>query len=177
MRSPTCLFSEPTPLSKCTRRFGTDDLGEQGKLFAEVARFAGAGHLLTEHLSPIHAQNLERACRMVESASMRGKVVRVGNHPFGDFIGAQRTGVGDRPLSIRPQRPLNERDGREGAASIVFEAAWYLDLGAFGQSQSVFDVYAEVAHRAFDLGVSEQDLHRTKVAGLLVDNRCLRAPK
>ena len=58
--------------------FGTADMGEQGRLLAEVARLADAGHLrttLTERLSPINAANLKRAHQMVESATMRGKVV------------------------------------------------------------------------------------------------------
>ena len=57
--------------------FGTTDMGEQGRLLAEVARLADAGQLrttLTERLSPINAANLKRAHQMVESASMRGKV-------------------------------------------------------------------------------------------------------
>jgi NADPH:quinone reductase len=61
--------------------FGTDDMGEQGKLLAEVARLSDAGTLrttLTERLSPINADNLKRAHQMVESASMRGKVVLEG---------------------------------------------------------------------------------------------------
>ena len=61
--------------------FGTADIGEQGKLLAEVARIADAGQLrttLTERLSPINAENLKRAHCMVESASMRGKVVLEG---------------------------------------------------------------------------------------------------
>ncbi|WP_242140742.1 zinc-binding alcohol dehydrogenase family protein [Sphingomonas sp. TREG-RG-20F-R18-01] len=58
--------------------FDTPDIGEQGKLLAEVSRLADAGQLrttLTERLSPINAANLKTAHRMVESASMRGKVV------------------------------------------------------------------------------------------------------
>ena len=61
--------------------FGTADMGQQGKLLAEVSRLAEAGKLrttLTERLSPINAENLKRAHRMVESASMRGKVVLEG---------------------------------------------------------------------------------------------------
>lgn len=61
--------------------FGTADMDEQGRLLAEVAGLADAGRLrttLTERLSPINADNLKRAHRMVESASMRGKVVVEG---------------------------------------------------------------------------------------------------
>jgi len=35
-----------------------------------------------------------------------------------------------------------------------------LNLSAFGQGQRVLGVYAQVAHRAFKLGVAQQDLHR-----------------
>ncbi len=58
--------------------FGTPDIGEQGKLLAEVATLADAGRLrttLTERLAPINAANLKRAHALVESAAMRGKVV------------------------------------------------------------------------------------------------------
>ena len=61
--------------------FDTPDMGEQGRLLAEVSRLVDAGRLrttLTERLSPINAENLKRAHQMVESASMRGKVVLEG---------------------------------------------------------------------------------------------------
>lgn len=61
--------------------FDTADMGEQGRLLTEMARLADAGRLrttLTERLSPINATNLKRAHQMVESASMRGKVVLEG---------------------------------------------------------------------------------------------------
>ena len=61
--------------------FDTPDMGEQGRLLAEVSRLVDAGRIrttLTERLSPINAENLKRAHQMVESASMRGKVVLEG---------------------------------------------------------------------------------------------------
>jgi zinc-binding alcohol dehydrogenase family protein len=61
--------------------FDTADMSEQGRLLAEVSRLVDAGQVrttLTERLSPINAENLKRAHRMVESASMRGKVVLEG---------------------------------------------------------------------------------------------------
>ena len=61
--------------------FGTTDVGEQGRLLAEVARLADTGRLrttLTERLSPINAANMKRAHERVESNSMRGKVVLEG---------------------------------------------------------------------------------------------------
>lgn len=61
--------------------FDTPDIGEQGRLLAEVASLVDGGRVrttLTERLSPINAENLKRAHRMVEGASMRGKVVLEG---------------------------------------------------------------------------------------------------
>jgi zinc-binding alcohol dehydrogenase family protein len=61
--------------------FETADIAEQGRLLAEVATLVDAGRLrttLTERMTPINAENLKRAHRMVESASMRGKVVLEG---------------------------------------------------------------------------------------------------
>ncbi|WP_442680248.1 zinc-binding alcohol dehydrogenase family protein [Sphingomonas sp. ASY06-1R] len=61
--------------------FDTADIAEQGRLLAEVATLVDAGRLrttLTERMTPINAENLKRAHRMVESASMRGKVVLEG---------------------------------------------------------------------------------------------------
>jgi NADPH2:quinone reductase len=61
--------------------FDTADIDAQGLLLAEVSKLVDAGRLrttLTKRLSPINAENLKRAHRMVESASMRGKVVLEG---------------------------------------------------------------------------------------------------
>ncbi len=61
--------------------FDTADIGDQGLLLAEVSKLVDAGRLcttLTKRLSPINAENLKRAHRMVESASTRGKVVLEG---------------------------------------------------------------------------------------------------
>jgi hypothetical protein len=35
----------------------------------------------------------------------------------------------------------------------------------FCDGKGIIDLYAEVPHRAFDLGVTEQDLHSSQVAG------------
>ncbi|WP_429298056.1 zinc-binding dehydrogenase [Paraburkholderia sp. GAS199] len=53
----------------------------QGRILNRLADLADQGHLrstLTQRLSPINAANLKRAHAMVESASMRGKVVLEG---------------------------------------------------------------------------------------------------
>jgi hypothetical protein len=39
-----------------------------------------------------------------------------------------------------------------------------LDLSAFGQGERVFDIDPEVTDRAFDLGMSEQDLYGAQIA-------------
>lgn len=49
------------------------------------------------------------------------------------------------------------------------------DLGLFRQLQSIIDLDAEVAHRAFQLGVSQQQLYGTKVLRSLVNQRGLGA--
>jgi hypothetical protein len=38
-----------------------------------------------------------------------------------------------------------------------------LHFRAFGQSEGILDIDAEVANRAFDLRMAEQDLHGAKV--------------
>lgn len=61
--------------------FDTADVSEQGRLLTEVSKLVDAGRIcttLTERLSPINAENLKRAHRMIESARMRGKVVLEG---------------------------------------------------------------------------------------------------
>jgi hypothetical protein len=49
-----------------------------------------------------------------------------------------------------------------------------LDFCPFGKSQGIFDINTKIAHSAFDLRVTEQDLNGTQVAGLFVNQRCLR---
>jgi hypothetical protein len=43
--------------------------------------------------------------------------------------------------------------------------------------ERIFDVDAEIANRALDLGVSEQDLNRSEIASGLVNDRHLRPPQ
>ena len=52
-------------------------------------------------------------------------------------------------------------------------AAQGLDLRFLCERQGVFDVDTEVADRALDLGMPEQDLYGAQVARLLVDYRGL----
>lgn len=61
--------------------YETLDMGEQGRIINHLANLADEGRLrstLSERLSPINAINLKRAHALVESGSMRGKVVLEG---------------------------------------------------------------------------------------------------
>jgi zinc-binding alcohol dehydrogenase family protein len=61
--------------------FQTPDMIEQHKLLNEVAALVDKGTIRTtvaENLGPINATNLKRAHAMVESGTMRGKVVLEG---------------------------------------------------------------------------------------------------
>ena len=51
------------------------------------------------------------------------------------------------------------------------------DINLFGYCQRVIDLNAEIADRALDLGVPEQELHGSQVAGAPIDQRRLRAPQ
>ena len=61
--------------------FQTADMGEQGKLLAEVSRLVDAGHIrttLAEHFGTINANNLKRAHALIESNRAKGKIVLEG---------------------------------------------------------------------------------------------------
>ncbi len=61
--------------------FATPDMAEQGRILNEVARLVDAGSIrttVTKRLSPINAANLKTAHGLVESGTMRGKVVLEG---------------------------------------------------------------------------------------------------
>jgi NADPH2:quinone reductase len=61
--------------------FDTLDMGEQGRILNKLADLADDGRLrttVTQRLSPINAANLKRAHTLVESATMRGKIVLEG---------------------------------------------------------------------------------------------------
>jgi zinc-binding alcohol dehydrogenase family protein len=62
-------------------RFETPDMGEQGKLLAEVAALVDAGKVRTTvnaNLGTINAANLKKAHALVESGTAQGKVVLQG---------------------------------------------------------------------------------------------------
>jgi NADPH2:quinone reductase len=61
--------------------FKTADMGEQGKLLAEVSRLVDAGQIrttLAEHFGAINAANLKRAHALIESNRAKGKIVLEG---------------------------------------------------------------------------------------------------
>lgn len=61
--------------------FHTADMGEQGKLLAEVSRLVDAGQIrstLAEHFGAINAANLKRAHALIESNRAKGKIVLEG---------------------------------------------------------------------------------------------------
>jgi hypothetical protein len=49
-----------------------------------------------------------------------------------------------------------------------------LHLRALGQREGILDIDAEIADRALNFRVAEQDLHGTQVSRLLVDDRRFR---
>src|SRR5690242_5572427 len=51
------------------------------------------------------------------------------------------------------------------------------DINLFRYRERVIDLNAEVANRTFDLGVTEQELHRPQIAGAPMDQGRLRAPQ
>ncbi len=61
--------------------FQTADMGEQGKLLAEVSRLVDEGKIrttLAEHFGTINANNLKRAHALIESNRAKGKIVLEG---------------------------------------------------------------------------------------------------
>ena len=65
--------------------------------------------------------------------------------------------------------PLRTRAGR-GTARVRGR----LDFRSLRQRQCVLDINAKVADSALNLGVTEQDLHGSQIAGGFVDDRGLR---
>ena len=49
------------------------------------------------------------------------------------------------------------------------------DIDLFGDCQSIVYLYGEIAHRALDLGVAQQQLDGTQVSRMTVDKRRLRS--
>lgn len=76
--------------------------------------------------------------------------------------------INELPLLVSGVVGMDDRIWVESARS---------DFGSFGQLEGIFDVNADVADCAFNLGMPQKDLDGAQVAGRLVDDRCLGAPK
>ena len=50
----------------------------------------------------------------------------------------------------------------------------FSDIDLLGYGESVIDLDSEIADRALDLRVAQQELNRTKISRFLIDKRCLR---
>lgn len=62
-------------------RFGTADIGRQGRILDEMSDLVEAGRLrttLTDTLGPLTVENLRRAHAQIETNSARGKLVLDG---------------------------------------------------------------------------------------------------
>ena len=68
-------------------------------------------------------------------------------------------------------RGVSERRRRDTAAHTKRSK-----LNLFRNLKSVFDLYAEVAHRALELGVPQKKLNGAKVSRLAIDLRGFRSP-
>ena len=51
------------------------------------------------------------------------------------------------------------------------------DIDLFGNGQGIVYLDAEIPHCAFNLGVTKEKLHGSKVAGAALDQRCLGSAK
>lgn len=50
-----------------------------------------------------------------------------------------------------------------------------LNLHALREHQGILHINAKIANRCLDLGMAKQDLYGAQIAGLLVDEGCLRS--
>ncbi len=75
----------------------------------------------------------------------------------------------DNRFGSKGRLPHGGRLSRPGYYRLLY-------VGALGESECVFDIDAEVANRAWILGVTQRDLDRSEIAGGLVDGRCLCPP-
>ncbi len=71
-------------------------------------------------------------------------------------------------MSPKPNQPCTELLDSE-----VEELGAWLHLRAFSKGERILDVDAQIANRALDLRMTEQNLHGAQVTRLLVDDRRL----
>ena len=50
----------------------------------------------------------------------------------------------------------------------------FSDIDLLGYGERVINLDSEIAHRALDLRVAQQELNRPKISRFLIDQRCLR---
>jgi hypothetical protein len=86
-------------------------------------------------------------------------------------VSVERCRYGQRSVSLSGTRGRTETG-----------KAWPLcpgpsDINLFCYRQGIINLDAEISDGALDLGVTEQDLHRPKIAGAPVNKRCLSSPK
>jgi len=81
-----------------------------------------------------------------------------------------------RPVSSR-KRPVSAAlELKSLRPRIAGPQTWlWLEFDLLGDTQSVIDLNAEIAHSAFQLRVSEQKLDRSQIPSLLIKLRCFRS--
>ena len=113
-----------------------------------------------------------RPGNLIKIACATGLPGSLSRHSFADRRGAEREG----PLWVEPGYP-GRATGRPplGVASgCVSRPLLPSDVCLLGESQSVVHLNTEITHRAFQLGVAQQKLDSTKIAGPPIDQRHLR---
>jgi hypothetical protein len=73
----------------------------------------------------------------------------------------------------RPRLLLMARRGPNGSGKACLLRPGSSDVNLFRNGEGVIDLDTEVPDSAFDLGVTEQELHGSQVAGTSVDQGCL----
>ena len=68
------------------------------------------------------------------------------------------------------------RSGRYLTGRRIHSARLASNIGLLGDGQSVIDLDTEIANRALDLGVTEQQLDGPQIAGAAIDQRSLGPP-
>ena len=91
------------------------------------------------------------------------RLVTVAARPQHNEPSARMAAANSEPLNDRSW-PVGEQMRRQPAESIKS-----LNLGLLGDLQRIVNLNSEVAHRAFQLGVAEQQLHYPEILCSSVD--------
>jgi len=79
-----------------------------------------------------------------------------------------------RPLAERLGYPADILDRiPEGAIESFAGVGYFFDLAELRESESVVDLDPQIANRALNLRVAQQNLNRSKISRLFVDQGCL----